>query len=134
MALYGYNIAKTTTMWYILGKRLIFQVPEIMGPNQPLTRAGDFQGGRQNMRTALVIALFLILSGCAGFTDSRATVALPDGDAYVLTSSSSETLVTFKKSAGGDIEIVMDNQPRPGLIEKILTMMFLKTDVNVGVK
>jgi len=83
------------------------------------------------MKYLSVVILLLLLSGCAAFTASHATIILPNGDEYKITSSTKEGVVSFE---GNGVKVVMDNKPSPGLFEKILTMMFMRTDVNIGVK
>ncbi len=77
------------------------------------------------MKTLAFFLLF-VLTGCGMVTS---TVKTPTGDVYEVTSKS-DALVEYNK---GDTKFIVDNRGRPGLFERTLELMLLRSNVDVNV-
>lgn len=74
----------------------------------------------------LALLSMLILAGCSMVTS---TVKTPTGDIYEIVSKQN-ALVEYNK---GDIKFIVDNRGRPGLFERTLELMLLRSNVDVNV-
>jgi|GEM_PF-2060952 len=78
---------------------------------------------------AFLLLLLLLLSSCVGFLNSKATITLPNGQKYVV-SSKSDALVELTQKDG--TKITVDNRGRPGLFEQLLGVILMRApDVTI---
>jgi len=71
-----------------------------------------------------VIFLLIITIGCASV---KTTITDPQGETYTI-QSKKDALVVLKQ---GDTELTVDNRGKMGIFENLMSIMLMKTDINL---
>lgn len=82
------------------------------------------------MKWILIIIMMVTMVGCASLEMVKTTVTTPKGDVYTV-NSKRNAVVSLKE---GESEITVDNRGRTGVLENMMGMMLMKTDIKVSNK